>query len=543
MKRFALILSTTLSFLSLVNTHAQSILISSNSGSGLINLGSSSPLTFNFGITTAGAEQGLAFTNIGVYMNRGSQATQPFTVEIFDGLGATGSVVTSYTIAATNVTQGTTALFNLLLSNSIVLTNGNYSLRLSTTAPAGNTGFGLRQGSLNLLDSGGSVLPTTLWVADTNSTGTAGTNIQAAFVLADYQVSTTNVSFGNYRVGSTLTTNVTLANTAPPAVNATNGNVAEQLSTTATSSNAAVVSGLSTNLLAQASTTNFTVGLSSASVGANIGTVALNYSSLTNGTASSRAGGPTNVGSEFIAVTGVGYRMAEEAVSSTNINLGRFHVGASNVTGSLGITNTAVNDGFSEGLAVGSNGSSGSAIVSGLPPGLIAAGGNTNVTVGLGGVTSVGTNSGSVTLGFQSSGNGTSGLAATNIGSRVVNVVAQGYSGQAVWSTDAAGSWNNFDNWDVPGGTPGIDGLLSTNDTATFGNAISSARTVSLNGQNPVLTMLSFSNAAASYSIEQGSGGGITMGTTAGTGFSSTMRQGTTPWRRLWPWLGPLRSV
>jgi autotransporter-associated beta strand protein len=125
----------------------------------------------------------------------------------------------------------------------------------------------------------------------------------------------------------------------------------------------------------------------------------------------------------------------------------------------------------------------------------------------------VGTNSGTVSLGFQSSGTGTSGFAATNIGTQVVNVTAQGYSGQAFWNTDAGGSWNNFDNWDVPGGTPGIDGVLSTNDTATFGNTISSARTVSLNGQSPVLTSMTFSNASASYTVAQGSGGSITMGT------------------------------
>jgi fibronectin-binding autotransporter adhesin len=177
------------------------------------------------------------------------------------------------------------------------------------------------------------------------------------------------------------------------------------------------------------------------------------------------------------------------------------------------VTNSATADGYSEGLAVSNNGTSGGARVGGIPGGLLVAGANTNLTVGLGGVSAVGTNSGTVTLGFQSSGTGTSGFTATNIGTQVINVIAQGYSGQALWNTDAGGSWNNFDNWDVPGGTPGIDGVLSTNDTATFGNAISSARTVSLNGQAPVLTTMTFSNASASYTIAQGSGGSITRGT------------------------------
>lgn len=503
---------------------AQSIVISSSSGSGLLDLGSTLPRTYNFGITTLGAGQNLAFTNIGVYINRGPNTVQPLVVTIYGGLGATGPVVTNYTIASSNVTQGSTALFNLLLTNTVNLTNGNYSVQLTTAAPAGNTGYGIRNGTLSLLDSDGTTpLPTDFWVADTNSTGTAGTNIQAAFVLADYQVTTRSVNFGNFRTGSVLNSNVTLTNTAPVAVNSTNGRVSEQLSASTTASGAASVAGLSTNLISQGATTNFNVGLSSASVGTNSGSVQLNYTSVTNGTASSRSGGPTNIGSQTINVSGVGYRVASDAVSSTNVNLGRFHIGASNVTAALGITNTAVNDGYSESMAVSNNGTTGGVAVSGLPGGLITAGASTNATVGFNQISSVGAINGSATLGFQSSGVGTSGLAATNIGSKVVNVTAFGYSGQAVWNTTTGGSWNNFNHWDLNGGTPGIDGVLSTNDTATFGDAISTARTVTLDGKNPVLTSLVFSNSAASYTLNPGTGGAITLGTASRDGKVSAL--------------------
>lgn len=520
--RYAVLLGTSL-LLFISEGRAQSIQISASSGSGVNTLETNVARTYNFGITTLGADQNLVFTNIGIYMNRGNSTTLPFTVTLFSGLGGTGTAMTNYSIAATNIGQGQTALFNLLLTNTITLSNGNYSVQLTTDAPAGSTtSYGLRQGSLKLFNSAGtSPLPTTSWVEDTNGLGTAGTNIQAAFVLADYRVTSTNVNLGSYRLGSTLTTNVTLSNNAPPGVNATNGNVTEQLSALATASNSATVSGLATNLLARAATTNFTVGLSTSTVGPNSGTVSLAYTSLTNGTASSRAGGATNIGSQVVAVSGVGYRLADEAVSATNVSLGRFHIGYTTNNGSLSgtvsLTNISANDGYSEGLAVADDGTSGGATV-GTLPGVIAAGANASIAVGLSSITAVGSNTGTVTLGFQSSGAGTSGLAATNIGSQVVNVIALGYSGQAAWNVNGGGRWNNFDNWDVPGGTPGIDGVLSTNDTATFGNAISAAQTVSLDGQSPVLTTLTFSNAAASYTISPGTGGAITMGTAGGVG-------------------------
>jgi autotransporter-associated beta strand protein len=616
---------------------AQSILISSNSGSGSVGLFTNQSYSYNFGITTLGSGQNLTLTNIGIYTSRGTSTSQPLNIVIYGGLGATGPVLTNFTVAASNVPSGNIQLFNVLFDRSLVLTNGNYSMTLSSsTASGGNTQYSLRQGLLSLNDASGNPLPLTYWVQDSNTSGTASTNFQANFVLADYRITTNAINFGNYRVGSALSTAVALTNTAIFATNATGGLVSENLSTVVSTTNAATVAGLSTNLLAVGQTTNFTVGLSSAAAGPNSGLVTLLYNSVSNGTASVRpaslgtnpvgvgaqeiavsgvgyrladdavsttnvdlgnfrvvdgagtgtvtisntaaadgfseglgvanagltggatvtnlpgaliaAGGSsavtvglgaaqaginsgtvtfgfasdgagtsgfgaTNIGSQLVTVTGIGYRLASESVATTNVNLGRFHIGASNITGVLGLTNTATADGFSEGLAVADNGTSGGATVGGIPGGLIAAGAHTNLTVGLGSIASVGTNSGTVALGFQSSGAGTSGFAATNIGSQMINVTAQGYSGQAVWSTDTGGRWNNFDNWDVPGGTPGIDGVLSTNDTATFGAAISSARTVTLDGQNPVLTSLSFSNAAASYTIAPGSGGSITMGT------------------------------
>ena len=54
---------------------------------------------------------------------------------------------------------------------------------------------------------------------------------------------------------------------------------------------------------------------------------------------------------------------------------------------------------------------------------------------------------------------------------------------------------------------PGLDGALSANDSATFGNAISAPAIVSLNGANPSLRTVTFDSAHA-YTLAQGTGTG-----------------------------------
>ncbi len=628
-------------------TNTQVVDIKIGSSTGANTKFNTNALIYNFGITTSGGFDYL-MTNMFFQLDRGvgvDSTNKDVFVQVFNGFGGTGSLILSNRINYTNV--GTAfAQVNLLLGTNLIIGPGSYSVRLTSgSSGSGSDSYQFKLGQLVLTDTNGASLPVMQWVEDTDPNGTATTNLVTTNpILADFAISTNNVNFGNYRVGSTLSSNVVLTNNGF----ATTNNLTGSLQAAATSSNAATVSGVTTNAIAQGQTNSFNVGLATTNVGTNTGTVTLNYQSATNGTAiSNRATWPTNIGSQTVAVSGVGYRLADDAVSTTNVNLGnfrivdgagtgsvtitntaaadgfseslevtnaatsgaatvtnvpggliasggttnvtvglgtanagtnsgtvtlgfasdgagtsgfaatnvgsqvvnvvgvgfrladesvsttnvnlgRFHIGASNITGSLGVTNTATADGFSEGLAVANNGTSGGATVGGIPGGLLAAGANTNLTVGLGSITTVGTNSGTITLGFQSSGIGTSGFAATNIGSQVINIIAQGYSGQAFWNVNGSGSWNDFDNWDVPGGTPGIDGvLLSTNDQATFGNAIGASRTVSLNGQNPVLTLLAFSNASSSYTIAQGSGGSITMGTESATQTIITNAAGT----------------
>jgi autotransporter-associated beta strand protein len=269
------------------------------------------------------------------------------------------------------------------------------------------------------------------------------------------------------------------------------------------------VSGLPSPALAASATTSVTVGLNRATVGPTNSNVAVTFQSVPGASVTT---GTTAVGNGTIAVSGTGWRAAALSVSSTSVHLGKFHVGASNLSGVTTVSNTSTADGYSEGLAVIASGSSGGAAV-GSVPGLIAAGGNGSIGVGLGSVSAVGQNAGMVTLDFESSGQGTSGLANLGLGSRVINVTATGYSGQAAWSVDADGQWNTFASWDEPGGKPGVDGALSTNDTAAFGGVATANRQVRLDGANPVLTALTFSNSTARYTIAPGSGGSLTLGT------------------------------
>jgi len=88
------------------------------------------------------------------------------------------------------------------------------------------------------------------------------------------------------------------------------------------------------------------------------------------------------------------------------------------------------------------------------------------------------------------------------VGTTNILVTGYVYSGQSTWTNNGTGSWTDFASWDVPGGTPGLDGVLSVNDTATFGAAGSG--TVVLDTNASVLEVV-FSNSSASYTVN-GSG-------------------------------------
>lgn len=462
--------------------------------------------TFNFGVTSQGV--GLELYEVDLYLKRSTNATLPVVINLYDNFGGTGNVLASSTISASAVSSSSFSVAAVFLSSTITLRAGAYSIQMTT---GGTEDFFFKEGLLSLSGSSG-ILPMTQWVQDNNTQGNASTTLSTTSnVLADYSLSGTSHNFGSYRIGSTLNQDFRVTNSSFY----TSNNVTESLVVSSSTSAQAGISGLTTSPIAVTNYDDFTLSLNSSAVGINSGTINLSFASV-KGTSNSTSTGTTSIASKEIVLTGTGFRTATASFSSTNASLGKFHVGATNLTGTITVANTATADGLSEGLVL--SGSTGAGATVGTVTGLIASGSTRSVVVGLSSVGSVGSNSGTVLFGLTSSGQGTSGLADLSLGSQQVNISAQGYSGQASWNTNASGSWGSFDSWDTNGGTPGLDGALSAHDTATFSSAISGATTVRLDGANPVLAALSFSNAYASYTITTGSSGGLTLGTGSSTG-------------------------
>lgn len=466
--------------------------------------------SYNFGITNAGGSEGLTLSAIEVNVKGSNAPSHDINVYLYDDFGGTGNLLATGTILLSNLTgqfQFRTVNFN----QAVTLTQGSYSVVMTTGS---STNYFLKDGALQLQDSSGLTLTNNLWVQDSNTTGTAGTSLAAANnVLAEAVLGARSVNFGNFRIGDTRSQTVSLTNGAL----ATSNNVTEELSVTSSSASApATVSGLPAGSLAQGANTNFTVALNTATAGVRNGTITLNYGSV-KGSSASTTSTTTSVGSDTINVTGTGYRAAVAAVSSSTVDLGKFHVGASDITGSTTLSNTATADGYSEGLGLSQVSATGGTSASNLS-GLIVAGANRAVGVGLANVSTVGANTGVITLGVVSSGSGTSGLANIALDNQFINVTATGYSGQATWNVDANGTWNSFDGWDNNGGKPGVDGSLSLQDTATFGAAATSNRTITLGDAIPTLRSLTFNNASANYYLTAGGNGRIQLGTSGGNG-------------------------
>ena len=512
--------------LSAVSGQAENVYmaVGQSSGSGNLTVSSVNSLRYNFGVTEQGGSAGLSAVQVDFTVDRGQQTTDPVVFTVYDGLGGslgTGSVVSTTSVPAATFSAASFNPATVLLAAPLSLASGYYSLEITTNSPGtSNDKYQIKDGVFRLTDTTGSALSGLYFVEDSNSTGSAGTTLTAASgVLAQPVLSTTSVAFGNFRLGDTLSQAVTLTNDNL----ATDNNYSEALAGTLSAfTGGATLGGIPSEAspVAQGANTSLTVGLPSATAGPVTGSLDLAFTSEQGSSASPGPFG-TAVGAPTINLSGTGYREATAGYSTTSPDLGKFHVGATNVSGTFTLSNTATADQYSEGLAASESSTTGGASVTSTLPSdttPLAAGGQTTVTVQLASVAATGANTGTVTLALDSSGTGTSGLAAASVGSQVVNVSAQGYSGQSIWQTNSSGTWGSFDDWDVPGGTPGVDGILSENDSATFGSAASSATSVTLDGVSPALAALNFSNAVASYTIATGTGGSVTVGTPAASG-------------------------
>lgn len=398
---------------------AQTITVGSQAGAQIF-FNSTLTRTYNFGITTAGADTGVTITTLEVNLKGGNAASnvQPVTVEIWSGLGGTGTLLTSVSLAANQLTSQF-EFKTLTLSTPLVLTPGGYSVKMVTT----NTNdYYLKNGTLTLKGATGATLSNTLWVQDSNTDGSATSTLSSSTpVLADPRFSSRTLSFGNYRVGSTLAQNVTLSNAAL----ATSNNVTEALAVTGATNVNGAAQLPAFSWLNQGQGATVTFSMSSAAAGANSGSVNFGFQSV-KGDSASTSTTPTNLPGQTVNMSGTGYRAANAAFSASSVNLGNFRVGATNVTGTVDVTNSVTADGFSESLGLASSATTGGASATNLS-GLLAAGGTRTLGVGLAAISSAGLNSGTITVAKTSSGTGTSGLADLSQGSQVVTVNANGY--------------------------------------------------------------------------------------------------------------------
>jgi len=364
------------------------------------------------------------------------------------------------------------------------VTNVTATVATGREAGAINSGFDYSYGDDSTLNGAVTSL------ADLNITVTGGIYAYAAGAVAS-----TNINLGNIHAGESFgTNNIVVSNTATgPA------GYVETLAAAFTNGNGVATAGSVNALAAGSNSSVLSVTLTNNTAGAQTGTVDVAFTSQE---VSNSGLGNTKLNTTNMTVTGGVYAYAAGAVASTNINLGNIHVGANFGTNNIVVSNTATGpDGYVETLAAAFTNGSG-VNTAGIVSGLTAGNNSTAMSVTLTN-NAAGAQSGSVGVAFTSQEVGGSSLGNTLMNTTNITVTGFVYTGQGVWNTNG-GSWATYANWQQAGGTPGIDGVLSANDTATFGTGGSG--TVTLDGTSPSLQSVTFSNSAASYTIASGTG-------------------------------------
>ena len=237
----------------------------------------------------------------------------------------------------------------------------------------------------------------------------------AAYNLASGSATPTPITLANQRVGGTNSQVLTVINTAPSGSFTEGLNASFGANTGAATNNAGSI-----NLLAGGASNGsaLSVGVDASSAGAKNGTVTLNY--VSDGTGSSGLSAIA-AGSQTINVSGNVYRLAS-ANTLGAINFGNVHVGDT-VQQALSISNTAVNDGFSESLNASFGASSDARIITSGSISQLAAGSSNNSSMIVRLDTSAaGTVNGTQVVNFASDGTGTSGLGITALASQTIGV-------------------------------------------------------------------------------------------------------------------------
>ncbi len=405
---------------------------------------------------------GVGTDTIGVYrLAAPNSLGTPLT---FNGNHHVGDIVAAKTLSLTNT--ATADGFSEKL-DAIILTNTGGALgsgSVSLLAPGANSTalqVGLDTGEVGAL-SGSVTVSLTSDGAGTSGLGTLAlaaqvitVNAGSVYRLAAPNVISGTVSFsGNHHVGDIVAAQVlSLSNEAVA------DGFSEHLDAAFTGSTGGVTGSGAISLLAPVgmNTTSLLVGLNTGSVGAKSGTVTLGFTS--NGAGTSLLG-TMGLGSEVITVNaGSVFRLAAAGAITPSVTLANVHVGGTFGASALSITNTAANDGFSEGLSATTGNFTGGASAAGTITNLL--GGSSAISVNLGGTATAGAKSGTVDVVLASSG-ANSGLANTALAPQSVTV-----SG-AVFNLAAAGAISPSVNLGRvhAGGTFGTAALGVTNTAA-----------------------------------------------------------------------------
>ncbi len=352
---------------------------------------------------------------------------------------AKGTQANTGTLALGNTHVGQAISGYLSLTNSAAA-NG-YSEALDAYLSGVSTGFST-SGSLTGLLAGGSN-NSVLHVAYTDAnagafTGAATLNLTSdgtgidglgTTALASQSVKITGAAYAYAKGGTANGGVVVLANShvgqaATGYVNLTNSAAANGYSealdaTISTAATGFTVGGTVIGVAAGSTNSNtLQVGHTATASGAYSGTATLGLTS--DGTGIDGLG-TTALASQSVTITGAAYAYAVAELSSLTINLGVVHVGASD-TGTLGLSNIAVANGYSEALDASWGAAAGGLTLSGSVTGLAAGASNLTALLVSLATSSSGSFSIQALLDLLSDGTGIDGLGTTALGAGTITV-------------------------------------------------------------------------------------------------------------------------
>jgi len=218
------------------------------------------------------------------------------------------------------------------------------------------------------------------------------------------------------------------------------------------------------------------------------------------------------------------YDYANAKYTGATLAFGNVHVGATVSAQNVAIGNqTVTNASYQDLLNVSATTGNAKVTATGFTGLAASTNGATTSNLSFGvNTTTAGSLASTATLSLVSNANGVSGLSngtATVEGSpAAITTTGEVYSGLSTWNTNGSSSWGTLAsgfgaNWGANQGSPGLDATFNKDDTATFGNVLTSGTaTVSLDGASPSLKAITFNNTnGASYLITQGSSGSLTL--------------------------------